>query len=399
MTRARLGLIGVTQYGSLHLRLVREQVAAGRAQACAATIINPEEAPDAVAWLEANGARIYSHYRDMLEGERGRLDLVLVPTPIPWHAPMTCDALEAGANVLVEKPLAGSVAEVARIRDTEARTGRFVAVGFQDIYAPVVQALKRRILDGAIGRLVRIRSLGLWPRDSGYYARNNWAGRLETPDGPVLDSPFNNAMAHFLNLALFLAGERFNQSATLSDLQAELYRARPIESFDTGCLRAHGPGGVEIVFLGSHSTAERQDVVLTVEGETGTAYWEHTGATWIESADGEREAFDPVDQQALRSTMMEAVMRRLMEPEAFICTAALAERHTALIAALHRNFPIHSIPDAHIALQPREDGNQQPVVDGLDAALNAACREGCLLAELAAPPAWSCPQAPVLLEG
>jgi predicted dehydrogenase len=296
MSIVRIGLIGVTGYASLHLRLLKEQVEAGRALAAAATIINPQDAPEAITWLKAQGCRIYDDYGAMLAAEKGQLDLVMVPTAIAWHARMTCDALEAGAHVLVEKPLAASVTETAQIRDAEARTGRFVAVGFQDIYAPEVQALKRRLLEGEIGRLERIRCLGLWPRHSGYYARNDWAGRLATETGPVLDSPFNNAMAHFLNLALFLAGDRFNQSAPLSDLQAELYRARPIASFDTGCLRAHGPAGVEIVFSGSHSTAEHQDVVLVVEGEAGTAQWEHNGGVWIETAEGERRDLGRVDR-------------------------------------------------------------------------------------------------------
>ena len=67
----------------------------------------------------------------------------------------------------------------------------------------------------AFGRPRRFSTLCCWPRDLAYYRRNTWAGRLRDPDtgGWVLDSPANNAMAHFLHNLLYLAGERPDRSA------------------------------------------------------------------------------------------------------------------------------------------------------------------------------------------
>ncbi len=111
----------------------------------------------------------------MLREFRGRIDLCLIPTGIHWHARMTIAALEAGANVLVEKPLAGSSAEVAAVRAAEQRAGRFVAVGCQDFYEPGTTWLQAEVRRGAIGAIQSVRMLGLWPRDRAYFARNNWA--------------------------------------------------------------------------------------------------------------------------------------------------------------------------------------------------------------------------------
>jgi predicted dehydrogenase len=90
---------------------------------------------------------------------------------------MTIAALQSGANVLVEKPLAGSVAEVEAVNAAELKSQRFVAVGFQDLYEPGTAWLKSELLKGRIGEITSVRFLGLWPRRRSYFTRNDWAGR------------------------------------------------------------------------------------------------------------------------------------------------------------------------------------------------------------------------------
>jgi predicted dehydrogenase len=232
-------------------------------------IINPREEAAVVADFAGRGVRIYDDYERMLADERGNIDLCLIPTGISWHARMAIAALRAGANVLVEKPLAGCVADVRAIRQAEREYGRFVAVGFQDVYVPEVTWLKKRILDGAIGRLESVRMIGLWPRPANYFTRNNWAGRLSADGAAVMDSPLNNAFAHFVNLALFLAGPRPLATAEVVIEEAGLYRAHAIESFDTGVVRAVSPEGVQFWFGVSHSCRVNREPELYFEGSTG----------------------------------------------------------------------------------------------------------------------------------
>ena len=169
----RVALIGVSGYGRIYLELARAAQARGRTRThCGGNFINPAEEPAIEAQLLQAGCRIYRDYEEMLRQEAGRLELCLIPTGIPWHARMTIAALQAGANVLVEKPLAGSLAEVASLRAAEQASGRFVAVGFQDIYSPVNRWLKQQLCAGAIGRLHTVRFLGLWPRPAAYFTRN-----------------------------------------------------------------------------------------------------------------------------------------------------------------------------------------------------------------------------------
>lgn len=348
----RAAIIGISGYGQVHLGLAREAAVRGL-QLTAAVVINPADEAARVAGLRAAGCRLYDDYKTMLAAERGRLELCLIPTGIAWHSRMTVAALRAGANVLVEKPLAGSSAEITAIRAAAAAADRFVAVGFQDIYEPAAHSLKRRLLAGAIGRLREIRMLGLWPRPPEYFRRNTWSGRLRADGRPVLDSPLNNAFAHFVNLALFLAGTRFHEAAAATAVEGVLWRTNPIESFDTGVVRARTAAGVRLWFGASHACATTSEPELLLVGDAGRAHWRHEAECIIEPASGSVERFALPPTSASRSAMMRAVLDRLHDPRAFICTPALARPHTALIERLHTVAPIRPAPGESV-LRPRD---------------------------------------------
>ena len=77
----------------------------------------------------STGAKPFRDYRKLLEDKS--LDVVIVATPDHWHASMVIDAVEAGKDVYVEKPLAHKIDEGYRIIDAVRRTKRIVQVGTQ----------------------------------------------------------------------------------------------------------------------------------------------------------------------------------------------------------------------------------------------------------------------------
>ena len=250
----RAAIIGVSGFGHTHYMDLMREAVDGNCKIVAATVINQTEEAEKCAKLKEMGAIIYTDYKEMLEAHKGEIDLCCVPTGISLHAPMSIDAMRAGANVFVEKPVAATIQEVARMKSAEQETGKFCAVGYQHIYQPNTRQVKEFILDGGIGKLRSIRVKGLWPRNENYYNRNNWAGSLKSGDHWVLDSPFNNALAHYLNLACFLAGETFGESAKVKGVKAELYRGNKIESADTASIKVYTTNDVEILFIVSHCT-------------------------------------------------------------------------------------------------------------------------------------------------
>jgi predicted dehydrogenase len=369
----RIALIGISGYGRIHLHLARECRDRGEAVIVAATIINPGEEADNVAELRAHGCAIYADYEEMLRRHAGEIDLCLIPTGIHWHSRMSIAALQAGANVLVEKPLAASVEEVAAVQAAERASGRFVAVGFQDCYNPGTSWLVDALQAGAIGRVESVRFLGIWPRARSYYLRNNWAGRLTVDGAPVLDSPLNNAFAHFVMLSLLFAGLEPDPAALRTD-GVELWRAHEIESFDTGVVRLQTSRGVRLWFGVSHSSEETLEPEIVIAGSAGCACWRYEIEAALGDGAGRQQRQAIPDQHATRREMMVAVLQRLRDPKALICTTAMAARHTAAIVATHRAAAIETFPSALVEWAgPPGAPDGVPRVTGLDAALRRAC--------------------------
>lgn len=362
---ARLAIIGVSGYGSIHLQLARESRERGEAVITAAAIINPGQETANIAELRGRGTEVFTDYREMLRAHAGRIDLCLIPTGIHWHARMTIAALEAGANVLVEKPLAGSGAEVEEIRRAEARTGRFVAVGFQDLYEPGTLWLKAELDRAAIGAIESVRFLGVWPRTRGYFTRNDWAGRLHVDGVPVMDSPLNNAFAHFVMLSLFFIGRD-----TLALEGAELLRAHAIESFDTAVVRSRSGRGVKLWFGTSHACQETVEPEIVITGRRGQASWRYESEASWRAADGSTARRPLLDITGARRAMFAAALARLHDPAGRICTSDLAGRHTALIEAIHRQARIATVPAAEVTWSGANGtASQVPDIRGLGDAL------------------------------
>lgn len=375
--RIRAAIVGISGYGRIHLGLAREAAADGLALA-AAVVINPQEEADNVRQLRAAGCTIYSNYEEMMRQEAGRIDLCLIPTGIAWHTRMTIAALRAGMNVLVEKPLAASVAEVEEVRAAAAAAGRFVAVGFQDIYAATAQDLKRRILAGVIGRVTSVRLLGLWPRPASYFSRNGWAGRLRADGALVLDSPLNNAFAHFVNLGLFFAGREFNSSAQARDVEAVLWRTNPIESFDTGVVRADTTDDVQLWFGVTHASLVNREPEIVIEGERGQIVWRHERECVITPTAGASERIALPDTTHTRTEMMKGVLRRLSDPTAFVCTPEIALRQTELVARVHEVAEIVPAPGG-VESRPRQGGGEPMLCSpGLEEILQRAFHDRSL---------------------
>lgn len=99
--------------------------------------------------LASTGARGYRDYRKMLEDPK--LDAVLVSTPDHWHAPMVIDAVKAGKDVYVEKPLCHTIEEGYRMVDAVRATRRVVQVGTQRRSSPIFQEAKGVMDSGVLG--------------------------------------------------------------------------------------------------------------------------------------------------------------------------------------------------------------------------------------------------------
>ena len=338
----KVALIGVSGFASLYYKDLLQLAKEGKLALTAATVINPDAEPEKCENLRKAGCQIFSDYREMLSVHRKGLDLCVVPTGIHHHAPMTLAALEAGCHVLLEKPAAATVEEVDQIRLASQAANRFVAIGYQHMYAPETHRLKTALVEGLVGKIHTIKCLGLWPRNAEYYSRNDWAGKLKAGQHWVLDSPFNNAFAHWLNLMLFFAGAERSQGAKPVSIEAELYRTRPIPSTDSACLRIHTDTGIPILVWASHSCQRDFGPVMEISGARGTAIWT-TEKILHRTPERESVFASSCEMQECRDHMLQAVLEKIAGRDSFICDLDLAGLQTLCANAAFACAEIHTI--------------------------------------------------------
>lgn len=259
----RVALIGVGGFGVQHVRGFSELALAGRVRVEALCDCSPEALRGAGRVYPE--ARIYTDYRELLEAEE--LDAAVISTPIPLHEEMALEVLQRDLFLLLEKPAVPLFSQWKRLQEAD-RHGR-IAVAFQRVYSPSLRILKELIRDGALGSLRSLSALAAWPRTTRYYARASWAGALEWNGRPVLDGPATNALAHYVNDLMYLAGNGKGACADPESVWGELYRARRIESYDTVCLGGRFAGGVQFHAAFTHASANLMRARLRVEGSRG----------------------------------------------------------------------------------------------------------------------------------
>ena len=388
-------IVGVSGFGKVHYNDLLREVEAGRMRALGATVRHQERDKEQCDRLRSLGCTIFADYRAMLDELAGKVDLCFIPTGINTHAPMSIAAMQAGSDVLVEKPAAATVQDVRAMQAAERETGRFVAVGYQHMYASATRYLKERILDGAIGPIRVVKCRALWPRTDSYYSRNSWTGRLRVGDDWVLDSPFNNALAHYLNLMCFFAGREFARSAEIETVEAELYRANDIQSADTACLRIAAADGVKLCFYVTHACEKNVGPEIHVIGERGRAVFTLEGAR-LTPADGQTEEMEIERGTDLRDRILAAVRERIRDRQSFVCDLDIAGTQTLCANAAHESSAIHPIDPAHLDRMPHQD-SIKTAIKGIDEATAAAFDEEKLFSEISIP--WARPGRPVRVAG
>jgi predicted dehydrogenase len=146
-------VIGLGAMGANHARVYRE--IAGVELAAVADV------DEARAGTSAPGARAYADHRAMLDTEA--LDLVSVCTPTSRHLEVALDVITSGVALLVEKPLAATSAEGARLRDAAAEARVALMTGHIERFNPAVIELKARVQAGELGRVLQVHARRVGP--------------------------------------------------------------------------------------------------------------------------------------------------------------------------------------------------------------------------------------------
>ena len=176
--KLRVGFIGAGGIAGTHMRYLN---AMPDVELIAASDINEEGLKNRCA--EYNIKQSFTDYNEMLQ--KVEVDAISVCTPNGLHATNTIAALNAGANVLVEKPLAMNAIEGQQMVDAAKTNGKKLVIGFQHRYDPRTTFLRNLVEDGSIGNVLygrvhalRRRGIPNW----GVFGRKDLQG-----GGPLID--------------------------------------------------------------------------------------------------------------------------------------------------------------------------------------------------------------------
>jgi len=185
-----------------------------------------------------------------------RPELVLVASPVKFHAVHAITALRAGAAVLCEKPMAKDAAEAEAMIAAASATGRPLAIGLCRRFLPAAQEIHRLLQGGLLGRVRRVHAQeGFkfnWPAQSpAFFSRETGGG------GVLID-----AGVHLLDLLLWWFGEP----------GAVDYRDDAAGGVEANCLARLGfPGETEVTLRLSRDTNLKP--LVRIEGERASVDW------------------------------------------------------------------------------------------------------------------------------
>jgi len=390
-----IGMAGLGGYARFICDLLREQSARPDAPIRLKAVCEPDLTTHAgiAAELRDAGISVYSRWDDLLVEP---LQAVWLPLPTPLHRPFTEQSLAAGKAVICEKPAAGSVQDVDAMIAARDRSGLPAVIGFQDIYEPPTLALKRLLLDGEIGAIRSATIMAHWPRDSRYYGRSAWAGRQKLDDAWVMDSPASNAIAHYLNLALFFLGTDENLSANVVDIEAELYRANPIENYDTCGMRIGTSTGASLVALLTHACRRNSRPEIVLHGERGTVTYV-TGQGIEISNDAGTRTLPLIDSNRVSMVERFANLVRGIADERLVSTLEVARTHQVVVNGASEATPVMDILADLVDILPQEDGLLR-AIPGIEELFTHCAQAQCLPHESGLA-AWTAPAGKLDLRG
>lgn len=203
----RVGLIGVGAMARHHLRVMLDDPATAVVAAC-----EPSPASWANASIDFEDRNLTPvpnepDWERFLARYAGELDAVLISTPHSLHHAQTVGSLEAGLDVLLEKPMVMNAAEARSLIETRDRTGRLVVVAFPGSLSPNLREAARLIRSGEVGPILNVSAV-VW-QDWDANARGTWRQVPAVSGGGFL---FDTG-AHMLNSVADLAGEPVTEVA------------------------------------------------------------------------------------------------------------------------------------------------------------------------------------------
>ncbi len=274
MSRLNWGMIGGgegSQIGPAHR--ISSAIDGHYAMAAGALDVDPAKGRAFARQLGIAPDRAYGDWREMLAGEKDRpdrIDLVTVATPNATHHAITRAFLEAGINVLCEKPMTVTVEEAEDIAATARRSGAICAVNYGYTGYPLVRHMQAMVARGDLGkvRLVVVEFSHGFHADAADADNPRMRWRYD-PAQAGISGQFADCGIHALHMASFVSGQN------ALDLSADFVSAiasRALEDDAMVNLRMDGGATVRL-WTSSVAVGSFHGLNIRVFGERGGLRW------------------------------------------------------------------------------------------------------------------------------
>ncbi|MDB5529457.1 MAG: hypothetical protein JWR51_2560 [Devosia sp.] len=263
----RIAIIGAGVIGAVHARLISGL--GDRATLAAVVDIDPTRAK---TLADRYGVPAYASAAEAYTAQR--LDLASVCVPSAYHSPVAVEALEAGLNVIIEKPVDVTLDAADRIIAAEKKSGRTVSVISQRRFQPVASYIHEAIARGELGRVTSGTVESAFFRSQAYYDSGDWRGTIAIDGGGAL----MNQGIHALDLLIWMLGTPVSVVAHTRCLAHQNIEVEDV----AGALISFESGAVGVL-LASTAAYPGLPVRLAVHGAGGTAVMENDRLAYFSS--------------------------------------------------------------------------------------------------------------------
>lgn len=162
--------------------------------------IDPGMMKDKVEKFDLINVHQYTDYHDMLSKEHP--DLVAIATWSGEHARIALDCLDAGANVIIEKPIALSLTDADAIIEQAEQKHLKVCTNHQNRFNKSIQKIRKAVEDNRFGKMFYGTATIRWNRNQDYYKQATWRGTWEEDGGALM-----NQCIHNIDLLRWMMGD------------------------------------------------------------------------------------------------------------------------------------------------------------------------------------------------
>jgi UDP-N-acetyl-2-amino-2-deoxyglucuronate dehydrogenase len=199
----KFGIIGCGHIGKRHAAVIDDAENAELVSFCDIEIAKAEEL---AGLYERN--KVFADYHELIVSE---VDVVTICTPHFLHKPMTINALQAGKDVIVEKPMALSAQDAEEMTELAKQLSRKLYVVKQNRFNVPIRLAGEAIADNKLGKIFMVECNVMWNRHQAYYDQSDWRG-IKAKEGGAL---FTQA-SHFIDILVWWFGDVVSASAKIA---------------------------------------------------------------------------------------------------------------------------------------------------------------------------------------